>query len=63
MGNNYSHNYGYNPFMPYSPNYGGYTLPAQFYGPDPQLVNILLTKFFFNFFKGPLPKMQPKYNN
>uniref|UniRef100_A0A914L8E1 LITAF domain-containing protein n=1 Tax=Meloidogyne incognita TaxID=6306 RepID=A0A914L8E1_MELIC len=39
MGNNYSHNYGYNPFMPYSPNYGGYTLPAQFYGPDPQLVH------------------------
>ncbi|CAK5089936.1 unnamed protein product [Meloidogyne enterolobii] len=38
MGNGYSHNYGYNPFMPYGPYYGGYTLPAQFYGPDPQLV-------------------------
>nr|CAD2127512.1 unnamed protein product [Meloidogyne enterolobii] len=39
MGNGYSHNYGYNPFMPYGPYYGGYTLPAQFYGPDPQLVH------------------------
>uniref|UniRef100_A0A915M9F0 LITAF domain-containing protein n=1 Tax=Meloidogyne javanica TaxID=6303 RepID=A0A915M9F0_MELJA len=42
MGNGYSHYYGYpgyNPFMPYGqPYYGGYTLPAQFYGPDPQLV-------------------------
>ncbi|CAK5089937.1 unnamed protein product [Meloidogyne enterolobii] len=39
MGNGYSHNYGYNPFMPYGPYHGGYTPHAQFYGPDPQLVH------------------------
>ncbi|CAK5090579.1 unnamed protein product [Meloidogyne enterolobii] len=38
MGNGYSHNYGYNPFMPYGPYYGGYTPHAQFFGPKPQLV-------------------------
>uniref|UniRef100_A0A914LDE5 LITAF domain-containing protein n=1 Tax=Meloidogyne incognita TaxID=6306 RepID=A0A914LDE5_MELIC len=39
MGNGYSHNYGYNPFMPYGPYYGGYTPHAQFFGPKPQLVH------------------------
>jgi len=52
MGNGYSHNYGYNPFMPYGPYYGGYTPHAQFFGPKPQLVKLIFLKLknFFSHF-------------